>query len=59
MSGGSKLKLDVPLSDGAALAWLYDRGAVMSRKDDDSMAHLEVKLSEADLGRFRGRRISH
>jgi len=47
------------LSDGAALAWLYDRGAVMSRKDDDHMAHLVVKLSEADLGRFRGRRIGH
>ena len=57
--GRSKLKLDVPLSDGAALAWLYDRGAVMSRKDDDHMAHLVVKLSEADLGRFRGRRIGH
>jgi GTP-binding protein HflX len=57
--GRNRLKLDVPLSDGAALAWLYDRGAVMSRKDDDSMAHLEVKLTEADLGRFRGRRISH
>jgi len=57
--GRHKLKLDVPLSDGAALAWLYDRGAVMSRKDDDHMAHLEVKLTEADLGRFRGRRIGH
>jgi GTP-binding protein HflX len=57
--GRQRLRLDVPLSDGAALAWLYNRGAVMSRKDDDSMAHLEVKLSEADLGRFRGRRISH
>jgi GTP-binding protein HflX len=54
--GRQKLKLDVPLTDGAALAWLYDHGAVMSRKDDDSMAHLVVKLSEADLGRFRGRR---
>jgi len=53
--GRQKLKLDVPLTDGAALAWLYDHGAVMSRKDDDSMAHLVVKLSEADLGRFRGR----
>jgi len=57
--GRHKLKLDVPLSDGAALAWLYDRGAVMSRKDDDHMAHLKVKLTEADLGRFRGRRIGH
>jgi len=57
--GRHKLKLDVPLSDGAALAWLYNRGAVMSRRDDDHMAHLEVKLTEADLGRFRGRRIGH
>ena len=57
--GRQRLRLDVPLSDGAALAWLYNRGAVMRRKDDDSMAHLVVKLSEADLGRFRGRRVSH
>ena len=48
--------LDVPVSDGAALAWLYRHGEVVSRRDDDSEAHLDVRLSDADLGRFRNRR---
>ena len=47
--------LDVPVSDGAALAWLYRHGEVVSRRDDDSEAHLDVRLSEADLGRFKSR----
>jgi GTP-binding protein HflX len=47
--------LDVPVSDGAALAWLYRHGDVVSRRDDESEAHLDVRLSDADLGRFRNR----
>jgi GTPase len=48
--------LDVPVSDGAALAWLYRHGEVVTRRDDEREAHLAVRLSEADLGRFRNRR---
>jgi GTP-binding protein HflX len=51
--------LNVPLTDGAALAWLYAHGTVLTRDDDDSEAHLDVRLSEAELGRFHSRRISH
>ncbi len=47
--------LDVPVSDGAALAWLYRHGEVVSRSDDEREAHLSVRLSHADLGRFRRR----
>jgi GTPase len=47
--------LDVPVSDGAALAWLYRHGEVVSRRDDEREAHLSVRLSPADLGRFRSR----
>jgi GTPase len=47
--------LDVSLSDGAALAWLYRHGEVMARRDDEDRAHLDVRLSDADLGRFRAR----
>jgi GTPase len=50
--------LDVPVSDGAALAWLYRHGEVVSRRDDDEEAHLDVRLSPADLGRFRSRRAA-
>jgi GTPase len=51
--------LDVPVSDGAALAWLYRHGEVVTRRDDEQEAHVAVRLSEADLGRFKSRRLTH
>lgn len=48
------VRLEVPLSDGAAIAWLYRHGEVIERRDDERHAHVEVRLSDADLGRFRG-----
>jgi GTP-binding protein HflX len=50
------VRLDVPLSDGGTLAWLYRRGEVLGRRDDEEAAHLSVRLSEADLARLRHRR---
>jgi len=49
-----RVRLEVPLSDGAAIAWLYRHGEVLERRDDEHHAHVEVLLSDADLGRFRG-----
>jgi GTP-binding protein HflX len=51
--------LRVALEDGAALAWLYRHGEVLERRDDDTTAHLSVRLSAADLGRFRSRHAFH
>jgi GTPase len=51
--------LEIPVSDGAALAWLYRHGEVVSRDDDEQAAHVAVRLSEADLGRFKSRRLAH
>ena len=51
--------LEIPVSDGAALAWLYQHGEVVSRNDDEQAAHVAVRLSEADLGRFKSRRLTH
>ena len=50
------VRLDVPLSDGKTLAWLYRRGEVLGRRDDEEAAHLSVRLSEADIARLRHRR---
>ncbi len=47
--------LSVPLTDGAAIAWLYRHGEVMERRDDDCSAHVRVRLDPADAGRFRGK----
>ncbi len=46
------LDIDVPLSDGARLAWFYRRGAVLSRRDEGLIAHLSVRLSAADRARL-------
>ena len=49
------LNFSVPLSDGAALAWLYRHGEVVDRVDDDEYANLRVGLDEADAARFAQR----
>ncbi len=47
--------LSVALSDGAALAWLYDKGCVLERRDDERAAHLKVQIDPANLARFEHR----
>ncbi|HJO68556.1 MAG TPA: GTPase HflX, partial [Rhodospirillales bacterium] len=49
--------VDVRLSidDGAALAWLYDRGEVIERREDDTAIHLKVRLAPTDAARFARR----
>jgi GTP-binding protein HflX len=58
-STARSVRLEVPLSDGKTLAWIYERGEVVGRRDDDEAAHLSVRLSEADLGRLRHRQRVH
>ena len=45
-------ELTVPLTDGARIAWLYRRGEVLYRRDDDEVAHMRVRLQPADAARF-------
>jgi GTP-binding protein HflX len=49
------IDVDVPLADGATLAWIYEKGAVHERLDDEGVAHIKVGLSPADVGRLRKR----
>ena len=44
--------LDVPIADGARLAWLYRHGEVLVREDSESHVKLQVRLSAADKARF-------
>ena len=46
------LSVDVPVTDGAKLAWLYRHGEILVREDHDEDVHMEVRLSEADRARF-------
>jgi GTP-binding protein HflX len=57
--GARAVRLDVPLSDGQTLAWIYQHGEVLGRRDDAEAAHLSVRLSDADLGRLRHRQRVH
>ncbi len=47
--------ISVDVTDGAAIAWLYRHGEVLSRSDDDQKAHIEVSIDAADLARFERR----
>ncbi len=53
------VRLDVPLSDGKTLAWIYRHGEVLGRRDDDEAAHLSVRLSEPDIARLRHQQRLH
>lgn len=46
------LETDIDLTDGKALAWLYEKGEVLSRDDGEVLAHLLVKLEPEDEARF-------
>ena len=52
------LDVSVALTDGATIAWLYRKGEVLSRRDDEASAHLRVGLDAADAARFE-RREAH
>jgi GTP-binding protein HflX len=47
--------LDVPLAEGAALAWLYQHAEVLHRRDGETTCHLRVAAEAADLARFAHR----
>ena len=50
--------LTVAMDDGAAIAWLYDHGEVVSRVDDGLSVHLRVGLDAANAARFERRRAA-
>jgi GTPase len=50
------ISADVRLSDGKTLAWLYAHGEMVDRSDDDTHAHVKVRLDAADASRFARQR---
>ena len=54
-----RVRLDVPLTDGKTLAWIYRHGEVLGRRDDNEEAHLSVRLSESDIARLRHQQRLH
>jgi GTPase len=52
---GEAREVEVPLSDGATIAWLYRHGEVRSRHDDGEIARLTVALDAAASAQFERR----
>jgi GTP-binding protein HflX len=46
------LDVDIPVGDGARLAWLYRHGEILHREDGDENVHVRARLSAADRARF-------
>ncbi|MDE1897437.1 MAG: GTPase HflX, partial [Rhodospirillales bacterium] len=44
--------LDLPVADGARIAWLYRHGEVLGREDSETHVRLEIRLAAADKARF-------
>jgi GTP-binding protein HflX len=51
-AGMDVMDYDIPPTDGARLAWLYEHGEVIERADDDTTVHVKVRLLPADRARF-------
>ena len=54
-AGMRLLEVWLPVDDGASLAWLYNHGEVVERKDDEEAVHLKVRLATANAARFARR----
>jgi len=51
-AGMQQADYDILHGDGARLAWLYAHGEVVERSDDETAAHVRVRLLPADRARF-------
>jgi GTPase len=54
-AGRQVVDIDVDLADGATLSWVYAKGEVLNRQDDEDQAHLQVAIEPAHLARIVGR----
>ena len=54
---GNRSVVDISLafSDGEAMAWLYDRGEVLERCDEETTTRFRVGLDAVDVARFEHR----
>lgn len=52
-AGRLEITADIPVADGAALAYLYRVGEVLERCDEDQICHVRVRLDPADAAKFK------
>ena len=51
----SIVDISLAFSDGEAMAWLYDRGEVLERYDEETITRFRVGLDAVDVARFEHR----
>lgn len=51
-AGMAEAEYVIPHAEGGRLAWLYEHGEVLARRDDENAAHVTVRLLPADRARF-------
>jgi GTP-binding protein HflX len=52
---GQVYDIDVPLADGAALAWLHSHGKIIEKRDTKIKSRIKIQLAAADYGRYQSR----
>lgn len=50
-----EVDIRIPLSDGASIAWLYQHGEVLERRDGEETADFKLRIDEANLSRLKAR----
>ncbi|MBB3980666.1 GTP-binding protein HflX [Sphingobium fontiphilum] len=54
-AGATTHRLEIPLSDGAAVAWLHEHGEVLGSHMEDDHMIVDARLSASALARFKKR----
>ena len=49
------VEISLAFSEGEAIAWLYDRGEVLDRRDEEVSAYFRVGMDAVDVARFEHR----
>jgi GTPase len=49
------VEISLAFSEGEAIAWLYDRGEVLERRDEEISAYFRVGMDAVDVARFEHR----
>lgn len=48
-----ELTLNIPNENGAMIAWIYEHGFVLDRKETDTATHLRFRLNEKEFNRLQ------
>jgi len=53
LTGGKKIKIKIPTSEGKLIAWIYEHGEEVHAKPDSDFLQIEFKMNEKNLARLK------